>query len=183
MAICLKFTAHRYILIISSINCHSTTQTPLSCRSGRSFNFNEMHSFRLSDHGPFIKRKWREDRTKNSCTQKQYRKSDRNQSFLSQCEEKSEFRSVLGRGIQEFLGVFLALIRTPTKNLLLWPRPSANETFSSTTLEKIDNIMAYSSTTTDGTNGDTLKKIEPLSRGFGVLYTSRFRRPACSSGI
>ncbi|GBM86073.1 hypothetical protein AVEN_3899-1 [Araneus ventricosus] len=55
------------------------------------------------------------------------RTSNRNESFLFQCEEKSELRPPPGLGILEFICDFQALIRSLTKKLL----PSTNDTFSS----------------------------------------------------
>ncbi|GBL62848.1 hypothetical protein AVEN_157182-1 [Araneus ventricosus] len=52
------------------------------------FSFNEINSFCLSDLF-FIKRKEGKE-LKNSCTQKQHQKSERNWSFPSQSEEKIE---------------------------------------------------------------------------------------------
>ncbi|GBM16405.1 hypothetical protein AVEN_129726-1 [Araneus ventricosus] len=56
----------------------SSSYTSLNSWVCCAFNFSEILSFCLFSRGHFIKRKLRKERKKNSYTQKQHRKSDRN---------------------------------------------------------------------------------------------------------
>ncbi|GBM97508.1 hypothetical protein AVEN_262330-1 [Araneus ventricosus] len=73
-------------------------ETPLNGRNGRPCNFNELHSFNLSNFGTFIKRKGRKNETP---------KIRSNVIIpLSQCEARSELRSLPVLGMRMFKCAF-----------------------------------------------------------------------------
>ncbi|GBL86620.1 hypothetical protein AVEN_194865-1 [Araneus ventricosus] len=100
-----------------------TTQTTLSNWVGHQFNFTEIYSSRLSDYGPFIKRRGRKKKFMYSKTASEIK----SKLIISSAVIKEKRTSASSEvGHQEFISACQALIRTMTKKLLIWGATLSN---------------------------------------------------------